>query len=431
MMGMAGFLPSIGLSGCTNESPADPDTGEGKPVPVIISLTPEEAAAPIAATGNGGDEIKTLNIYIVNATGKVEAHVDETDFTFNTAHNEGTTASTVKLQPGTKTVYAFANCEGDAFSTLSLSDDWATVPEAVSGNQPIDIIPINAGNGIPMSARTTWEVSESRTTYKVELIRMVAKMEITLKDQRESQSNKVTSLTLAQFQPDRTKLFRPNYGIVELPESPTLSWSDWKWVQENERTASPSIAPFYLHETKGSFTVSIAIDREASPRTAILNTTIPRNHFYPLTIYLTDYSLDIQGSYRLAAIGTVTVSKNIGNGYTIELPEGSSDVQISIGLKENGTLKSSDVTWTCSPAIDHFNYNTSGQNATLVLSSEAIPAIPAEHEIIVTATFLKNGKKETYSFDLTLLIRPLADDDLTKASPASPLRETQPISIEL
>ena len=430
MVGLANFLLAVGLGGCTYESPAGPGIGGDKPVPVIISLTPEKTAVPAAATGDDDDAIKTLDLYIVDAAGKVEAHVNKTDFTFTTAHNAGTTRSTVDLLPGTKTVYAFANCEGNAFSTLSLSDDWTTMPEAVSGNRPIDIFPINAENGIPMSARTTWEVSELHTTYKVELIRMVAKMKITLQDLRVDQSNKITSLTLNDFLPNQTNLFRQEYGAVELPENPALTWSDWRWVQENNRTTSLSIAPFYLHETKGTFTVSMAIDGEKPPRTETFTTTIPRNHIYPLTINLTDYSLHIEGSYQLAAIGTIVVKKDIGNGYTIELPEGSSNIQISIKLKENGQKKNNGVTWSCS-SIDHFNVNTSGENATLILSSEAIPAIAAEHAVTVKATFIKNDESQTIPFNLTLQIRPLENGDLTKGHPASPLREIQPISIDL
>lgn len=264
---------------------------------------------------------------------------------------------------------------------------------------------------------------------------MAAKMEITITDERENKEKNITSLKIGQLLPGSTHLFRQGSGEVgELPGSP--SFSDWEWTRPADNTEAPSIAPFYLHETKGTFTVSMAVNGEAVPRTTTLTTAIPRNRIYPLTIHLSDYSLDIKGSYRLAAIGTVAVKKNIGNGYTIELPEGCSNVEISIQLKENGVVKNSGITWDYSPTtIDHFTCNASGADATLILSSAALPAIAATSTVTVTANFTdKSGQSQKRSFELTIQVNDLTDD-LTKASRPtgcvpSP-KETQPIDIEL
>lgn len=454
---LAGPLFAASLTGCSAEMAGASGIPADNPVPVTITLAPEkmETASPTKAgntpvtapkiTDDG--KINTLDIYIIDNEGKVEKHVTESDFTSpGSDDGKATTSSPVELLPGTKTVYAFANCMGNSFSGLGLADGstgWTAVPEAVSNNAAFNVIPeIIANNGIPMSASTTWEVKEAsettetpQATYPIELVRMAAQMQITIKDERDDKantSNKITSLTLSGFLSDQTNLFRKASGEIELPGASSSSSSDWKWERTSDDTNDPSIAPFYLHETTGTFPVSMQIDGETSPRTTTLTTTIPRNRIYPLTIHLTDYSLKIEGTYHLAAIGTVVVSKNIGNGYTIELPEGSSDIEIKIQLKEGENTKTSDITWNCGALPTCFTSKT-GSDVTLILSGEAIPAIVTEYPVTVTATFSKGDSKQTRSFDLTIKTRSLTDDDITpaKAVPGHLFGVPQTISIEL
>lgn len=443
--GLACVLFAAGLTGCSAEMAGTSGIPANKPVPVTIMLAPEKTEKATATKAGDTPEItadgkiNALDIYIIDNEGKVEKHVTESDFTSpGSDDGKATTSSPVELLPGTKTVYAFANCRGNNFSGLGLADGstgWTAVPEAVSNNAAFNVIPeITTSNGIPMSASTIWKVTEAtETTYAIELVRMAAKMEITIRDERLDQSKKITSLTIKDFLPANTHLFRTATG-KDTPTTGTPAPADWKWERTAGNTDAPSIAPFYLHEiieTTGAFDVSMQIEDETTPRTTTLSQLIPRNRIYPLTIHLTDYSLAISGTYHLAAIGTVAVSKNIGNGYTIELPEGSSDIEIRIQLKENGTEKDSDVRWSCS-SIPDFTCNLSGENATLILSSKAIPAtVIADREITVSAEFTKNGSKQTRSFSLIIQVSPLTDDDLTKAVSGHFFGTPQTIHIEL
>lgn len=442
--GLAGFLLVAALSGCSAETAGASGIPADKPVSVTIRVAPEKTetatitkagdTSPATAPEISADgKINTLDIYIINDKGNVEKHVTEKDFTISGSGDQATTSSSIELLPGAKKVYAFANCRGNGFSDLGLatgSGDWTAVPKAVTDNQAFNVLPeITDGNGFPMSAFTSWEVTESsEAPYTVQLVRMAARMEITIEDERESTTNKITSLTIKDFLRANTSLFRTATGKDD-PTAGTSTLSDWEWVQPSGSTEAPSIAPFYLHEiikTTPAFGVSMQIDGETNPRTTTFHQAIPRNRVYPLTIHLTDYSLNITGTYELAAIGTIAVSKNIGNGYTIELPEGCSNVKIDIQLKENGTEKKSGVTWSCYPTPEYFNCNLLGADATLVLSSEAIPAtVVAAQNITVSAEFTKSGSTQTRQFPLTIQVSPLTDD-LTKAAPGS-----QPIHIEL
>lgn len=443
--GLAGFLLVAALSGCSAETAGASGIPADKPVPVTIRVAPEKTeTATITKAGDtppatapeisADGKIDALDIYIINDKGNVEKHVTEKDFTISGSGDQATTSSSIELLPGAKKVYAFANCRGNGFSDLGLatsSGDWTAVPDAVTNNTAFNVLPeITDANGFPMSAFTSWEVTESsEAPYTVQLVRMAARMEITINDERENTTNKITSLTIKDFLRANTSLFRTAIG-KDNPTAGTPAPSDWKWVRPSGSTDAPSIAPFYLHEiikTTSSFGVSMQIDGETKPRTTTFHQAIPRNRVYPLTIHLTDYSLNITGTYELAAIGTIAVSKNIGYGYTIELPEGCSNVKINIQLKENGTEKKSGVTWSCNPSTpDYFTCNLSEENATLVLSSEAIPAtVVAAQNITVSAEFTKSGSTQTRSFPLTIQVSPLTDD-LTKAAPGS-----QPIHIEL
>lgn len=441
--GLASFLLTAGLTGCTAETAGASGIPANKPVPVVITLATEKttvpdtksASGPVAPTITSDDQIHRFHIYILNDECKIEAHADETDF-FTTATddgNKGTLSSSLELQPGPKTVYAFANCTGDNFAGLALSSEWKQVPEAVSNNTHFDAVSgINAANGIPMSAYTTWTVTdEANAVYPVKLVRMAARMGITVKDERTDQTNKINSLTIGQLLPATTGLFRTATGKDDLTGSgttPTLS--DWTWERPSGSTEPPSIAPFYLHETNGTFNVSVAIEHE-DPRTTTLHRFIPRNRTYPLTIYLKDYVLEIKGSYHLAAIGTVAVKTDIGNGYTIELPEGCSNIEIAIQLKEGATTMTSDVTWECESLPDYLQSNSSAINATLTLSGNA-PAIAGEAQTVtITASVTKSGSTKTSKFPLIFRINALDNDDLTKSRSASPHHETLPIDIEL
>ncbi len=428
------LLLAATLAGCSAESGDAPALPENKTVPVRISIATETPAGTTKADGTAAiidpdDRINTLDIYIVDSKGNIEKHVDESDFTFTQALSVGATTTPVELSPGTKTVYAFANCPATQFTDLGLNAPWATVPKAVTGNQPFDVLPaISSENGFPMSACTTWKIEETTVnaemTYTIEMVRMVAKMTVTINDERaksgDPQKAPVTSLSITDLLMGNTNLFRPEKGKVVLPSNPTKA----DWSVNNPTT----IEPFYLHETEGSFDVTMQIQGEASPRTATIDRAIPRNSHIPLLIHLTDYSLAIEGSYELAAIGTVAVKKNdIGNGYQIDLPEGASNIDITIGLRASGIVQTTGVTWSCTTLPAYLTGNMSGDNATLKLTGKAIPAIvSAEQEVTVTATFTKGSTPLTRSFTLTFRVTPLTDDQ-TKAAPGEP----QPFNIEL
>ena len=146
---------------------------------------------------------------------------------------------------------------------------------------------------------------------------------------------------------------------------------------------------------------------------------VPRNYVFPLHIYIRDYALSIDAKYEYAPIGVYPIKEEL-NGYSayeLEIPEGSSNIEIKISLKVNGNVVSTGVSWD-KISIPYFT--SSVENGVLTLKCEAFPAIPSG-PYIITATY--DGKE--IPFELSL--RELGNTEWTRSVSS----EAQPIIIEL
>ena len=423
------LTPLLALFSC--ESDTMPDSQQGELVPVTIRLGVEGsglATRNSAGELEGEDEdailaaentINTVTVYIVNSDG---SHI-----VLNTDDFDGTShIATVELTTGFKTVYAVANYpeEDEEEKDITLENLGNNI--AVNAIQKIT----DEHQFIPMSASTTWNVTSS-DTYEVNLIRMVAKMSVTILDKRENQletrAGEKHSLTISDFLPDKTNLLRESHGQVTLPENVEpneWSWSEIEYITTEDAEGSVPTANFgnfYLHETTGTFDISLQIEGEEKARSTSLQKSIPRNHYFPLIVHITDYSLDISGTYELAPIGVTPISADItADGYDIQLPEGASNIEIEVKLKENGQeVTNNNVTWTY-PEDDESPFTYLVSNGVLSITAQAIPAIPTG-EFTLTATY--NGREIPFE----LSFRELGNTEWTRS--ASP--EASPIIIEL
>lgn len=436
--GTIGFCFLLLSTGCSNES-EDRHGYDTKPVPVTVSLSAESLPGTSTKSNTAevitpDDRINTLDLYIINSNNQIEKHLTKADFTLNEASNGGTTSATIELMPGVKQVYAFSNCGNDAFASLGLETEWTVVPPTVLNNECFVITEaINKENGIPLSAQTNWEINSNTSNYQVTLVRMVGKMSVRLIDERkasESGTNNaaITSLRIEDLLPNKTHLFRTSKGAVTLPTDVTKK----VWSVENPQTVATTEAEtpylFYLHETQGSFTVKLQIAGETDgdkdlPRLAVLDRVIPRNHYFPLNIYLRDFTLDIEGTYEYAPIGVLPIQKEIApTGYEITLPEGSSNIQLKVRLKEGTeTILHKDVNWEenkITSNIPGFEKTIADANAPEVEQDAlllSIPALPAEASTSQTIHIQLEHANRELEFTLTLKTRALEGDDLTRA----------------
>lgn len=400
------LTPLLALFSC--ESDDMPDSQQGERVPVTIRLGVEGSGLATRGTTAGivTDEsaINKLDVYIYNESGSEEAHLTEGNFTNNIA--------TTTLTTGTKTIRAVANA-------------------GTNPTSPIDAVSLITAESsyIPMSttADTTWSVTNTENAqYEVRLNRMVAKMEVSIVDERANQDNNVTSLSISDLLPSSTNLYRSGYGIVEMPSDAT--YSDWSCT--NNFTSIPA---FYLHETsEKTFNITLQINNETNTRIGSFTRTIPRNHILPLNIYLTDYSLKISGTYELAPIGVNPFKADITpNGYTVNLPEGCSNVAMSIKLKDNSSQNEpTGVTWTYTKdgALEEdFDISTDNTEGSLSITSDKLTALPTGSVSLHLTAHYDN--KDIEFNVVTINVRALDDEEWNNTRSASP--EAQPIIIEL
>ena len=388
-----GLLPFLILAACSTDDAPGSGT-DAELVPVTIRLDVENSGVQTRAEEGSAEiitddsEIHTLDVSIIS-NGTEELHLTKDDFIDNVAE--------VELSAGEKTIRAVANAGDNPASPLD-----ATAL-------------ISAENGIPMSTTqdTTWNVTASQSEYEVRLNRMVGQIEVTLNDERKGENLKAISSVTISGLPETTNLYRAGYGKITLPTNVNMDGS-WEWTNISGTTQKS----FYLHETNQGGTVTVKVGNDE--RTGNFSTPIPRNYILPLIVHITDFSLAISGTYTYAPIGVQPIeAKIVPNGYRVSLPEGSSDITLTIKLKNNTSGENeitSGVSWNCelpTEADIYFDANPSGENSSLVLTADAIPALSGDNWVIpITATY----NKKDYQFSLTIAVEALTRSGAGKQS---------------
>lgn len=405
------------LTGCeADDTPGGSSSGEV--VPVTISLQMDEVDQLTKAVDE--DAINTLNVYIVQ--GNKTIHLTESDFD----HTSWKSTSTVELVDGqTYQIYAIANAENPYGETAPANTDV----------NAFEWLNVQSDAYMPMSTTedTTWTVSSTQSKYKVRLNRMVAKMNVKIVDERADNAGDVSAVTISDLMAGTTNLYREGYGEVSLPGDVTKSaWSS----SAIQSVLGNDGEYFYLHENSGTFPISVTVGTDV--RTGNLEANIPRNHIFPLVIHLTDYSLNIDVEYQLAAIGTLPVTKNL-NTYSFELPEGCTYKVTVTPDKKTGEDWATDANWTWT-VPDEFgtgnlkvdqipswpnNAEIDGTDDAVSFSGSVV-SVPMVEEYKIPIVL--NDGEVTMKFDLVIKTRPLKDNDTKSYSVSA---ETEAVHIDL
>lgn len=403
------------LTGCeADDTPGGSSSGEVVPVTISLQMDAVDQLTKAVLSDEQEKAINTLDVYIYNGT-TVEKHLTETDF-------GGDLRAETELTVGQKTIYAIANA-GDTYR------ETAPANTAVNAFSWLDV---QSDAYMPMSTTkdTTWMVSSSQSEYEVRLNRMVAKMNVKIVDERADKAEEVGDITIAKLLLTQTPLYRSEYGVVASPGE----GNDWNGVGINDGET------FYLHENSGTFPVSVKVGNDT--RKGSFTKTIPRNHIFPLVIHLTDYSLDIDVEYQLAAIGTLPVTKKL-NTYSFELPEGCTYKVTVKPDKKTGEDWATDANWTWTVPANFGSGNLkvnpindaapSWPNGTSITGTDvsfsfsgSVVSVPTVEEYKIPIV-LKDGEV-TMKFDLVIKTRPLKDDDTKSYSVSA---ETEAVHIDL
>lgn len=425
IMYLFALIPLLWLCGC--ESDDMPGSEQGEAVPVTIRLTTsapdvvQTRADNTAALVDNDYTVSSLNVYIMDGSTVVET-LNEDDFTFEGADEKsykGTSTATVTLINGkTYQVYALANTTGEIDYDANPSVNAISMVDATTKT-------------VPMSVKTSWTINGSETK-NITLVRMVAKMKVSIvmgegdgTETTDESTTSISNFTIANLLPAQTSLYGSDNG-VNLPTN-IGELADWSWT---EATVSAEPFSFYLHETEGTFTVSL--NDGTRNRSNTFTRTIPRNCELPLVIHLSDYRLDFSGSsYQHAPIGVI---KNpLIRDYTIELPEGASAVNLKVALKNADGNTIQDVNWSYELTQDdtltklELGELSADENDILtILDNYNFSAgLTGTITLELKATFTDSGKTKTQLFPITINVVSIEEATTRANAP------TRPIVVEL
>lgn len=300
--------------------------------------------------------INELCVFVVDGEGKIEqkflASSTDANGTFTGKPSTGDAyewrSNEFVLPAGKKTIYAFANwstASNNYWNTIINKSVGGTLSDADLGitiDNPagkVDLTSETDKKFIPMSVKQEVNVTVDQT-IRVELVRLVGRVNIQLKNAKASQVS-VTSFTMGQFankvalMPEGTATgVNFNQVCPASFKSLTINGGESKTFQ------------FYVNETKNAnATTGFSIGLETADNKNYSATTeakaIPRNNILPLNLTISESDLNLEVTAYIAPIGGYPVQVYTSSGltgkaeYSVTLPEGCS-FQVT-GTLANGT----------------------------------------------------------------------------------------------
>ncbi len=286
-----------------------------------------------------GEFIHSLHVFIVS-NGFIEEHI-----TLDDATAAGTEAVAGNLPsysqrvssmaPGQKTIYAFANMEnvyetggqtldflfnGDEYQRGKAWDDTKITNTIV--NDPMSLVDIANKKFIPMSVKQNVTVVTDNQQITVSLVRLVAKMSISLTN------NQGASLSVSKV---KISAFAEEAPMFEWSDSQTGSKTfektfDTPVVVNNDE--SKELLQCYVNETQGSTPFQVTLTIGGKEYTGVLkSSSLQRNHYLPVVLYMLDSSLILEFTADVTPIGgyptpVVLGQASLTNNYLVNLPEG-------------------------------------------------------------------------------------------------------------
>ena len=429
IMGICWAFLLGGLMACSSEEdPAGPTSDEGyRTLSIEIGAEGSLATKAYADDENAYEHefMNELCVFVVDKNGKIEKKFLYSGETKNgefTGEPEAGNAyewrsGDFELPTGTKTIYAFANwskfnnpgwngiiskVEGDELNDSELS--------VITITDPAGTINLN-NNGIyiPMSVKYgpfDFQVSQ---TARVELIRLVGRVDGTITNNRASDIT-VKSVTMRPFATEVPLMFTE--GTYKAGEEA------YTFATPLELASGESGAfRFYVNETanENPFAVEVLLgDDKRMTGTLKTTTAIPRNHFLPLALNISDNDFDLYIMAYIAPIGGYPIqvmpnsplgeSEQTAGLYSATLPEGCS-FQVFGSVVSEGVAGGSilcDLSLNVQDTNSPVKIDDAGQTAY-------VTSLSGQQETLsVTFTDANNSRRTA---DLSITTEPLKDLD--------------------
>lgn len=319
----------IGLMGkvaCSSDDEAFAPVEPLAPVEVRLQVVAESPGAAMAVgksdvkpnaaeTGTEHEYIHSLCVCVVNDKGQLEAKILPTNLPVeaNKGNLKTYVSEPLKLNPGQKTLLAFANwetVENTTWNSLIGLGLYETVAldtyDSLMIDDPASRVNFTENRFIPMSGKETVTVTKNTRSLRVGLERLVAKMRVSVSSDysNDNETITLTSFSISGFA-DKVPLFSTNTQPTEFKGEYTHSFGE----QGLTLTKPQQVAEFYVNATQrctqGGFQVKVQT-RQFSGMTyeaVTSRTEVPRNSIYPLNVVLNNYKLDITAEAWRAPIG--------------------------------------------------------------------------------------------------------------------------------
>ena len=348
IMGICWVFLLGGLMACSSEEdPAGPTSDEGyRTLSIEIGAEGSLATKAYADDENAYEHefMNELCVFVVDENGTIEKKFLYSGETKNGKFTgepvDGNAyewrSGDFELPTGTKTIYAFANwskfnnpgwngiiskVEGDELNDSELS--------VITITDPAGTINFNAGKYIPMSVKYgpfDFQVSQ---TARVELIRLVGRVDGTITNNRASAIT-VKSVTMRPFATEVPLMFTE--GTYKAGEEAKTFATPLELASGASGTFR-----FYVNETanENPFAVEVLLGDD-KPMTGTLKKTkaIPRNNFLPLALNISDNDFNLYIMAYIAPIGGYPIqvmpnspldeNEQTAGLYSAILPEGCS-----------------------------------------------------------------------------------------------------------
>ncbi len=288
------------------------------------------------------------------------------DLRYNEAAQEGNlrvwTSEEFTLDPGTYTVYAFANIDtyydGLLGSLTGLGDGESLTEKGINIDNivladPATKLNFAEGKFIPMSAKEEVTVTSDTRNISIGLDRLVSKIRMSITG---NPGTKITALSFGGYA-DKIGLFSDTpvnnisydgeYSVVENGESPVQLTND----------GTCQFADFYVNSSPENSGYTVTLETDEKNGTTYTATTarkeLPRNSIYPIVLNLTGYEVSLDLHCWVSPIGNVPVEVELSpdpDYYTCTIPEGC-QFEFTVGVtpvSSSGTPAVTDLkgAWT-------------------------------------------------------------------------------------
>ena len=369
------------LSSCyTDEYDGCPTDGQ-QPVAVRLNISAGEPG-DLNATRAEGDEIDgeqnefmhTLYIYIVDRSGRLVKKFEnplEGSALASTGDVKSWQTRKFTLEPGTYTVFAFANIDEyqgwvDNEDTKLSGYEFIHDEFKEEGGlrvtfydfrlvDPASKINFNNGMFIPMSAKEEINITEnydlnSVNTIDIGLDRLVTKVKMTINDAAENIPANST-ITFGNYSENVPLMGNDDNENVD---DFTTYFGERTKSTTIENVNSGDVLTFYVNETldgaEKPFTVTLSTENSSGVSTYTATTErteLPRNSIYPLTLTFSDFGISItpRAWLEVLGIGYKVEYTPVEDGvYRVKLATGSY-FELTPEAITAGDAAISDVTW--------------------------------------------------------------------------------------